>query len=74
MVDIDPPTKLSDLKENQEIKIGIRLANEERYNSENYPMCYWYDTASKSNAYSDLKHDFLSWTVSLKNRRFDELS
>ena len=59
VVDIDPPTKLSDLDENQEIKIGIRLANEDRFNSENYPMCYWYDTASKSNACLDLiRHVF----------------
>ena len=48
MVDIDPPTKLSNLKGNQEIKIGLHLTDDNKFDSANYPECYWYDSASKS--------------------------
>ncbi|KAL5271089.1 hypothetical protein ACHWQZ_G001671 [Mnemiopsis leidyi] len=48
VVDIDPPTKLSNLEGNQEIKIGLYLTDENKFDSANYPECYWYDSANNS--------------------------
>ena len=63
VVDIDPPTKLQDLREDQEIKIGLRISDSDKFNSKYHPSCAWYDEKSKQDD-KDKKSSIVAISIS----------
>ncbi|XP_063688913.1 uncharacterized protein LOC134822014 [Bolinopsis microptera] len=49
LVDVEPPNELpSYLKKDQEISIGIRLTNKNKFSLYYNPLCYWYNETTLS--------------------------
>ncbi|XP_063689549.1 uncharacterized protein LOC134822422 isoform X2 [Bolinopsis microptera] len=48
LVDVEPPTELSGLKKDQEISIGIRLTDKNKFSLNYHPLCHWYDEEALS--------------------------